>query len=826
MGWRIKSNRVAALSAGVALLGALAGCNGTDPVEADPAFDARTADALPPDAGPDAAAPDARVADRGAADARVVDAEADATTADAGADAQADAEPALDAEVDQGVVAAGWPERTCAVTVEYRASNANQVLIAGDFTGWADRPLPMQRDPDGVFRRTLTAADGLVPGVPGAYKVIADGTWHINPDANRRKYDGDCVNGAVLLPDCSRPDIEVQSVTVSPAGQGEVVLHPRRGVDGADLTTFEFTLDGQPLALGRDATIDSESGELRLPLRGLASGKHRLTVRAEDADGQTVGPFHLPLWVEPKPFDWREGVLYLAFIDRFANGDPGNDDPVGAPVEYPADWHGGDLAGAQAVLESGYFERMGVNAIWLSPINAQIDGHWPDRGDGNRRFAAYHGYWPIRAREVDPRFGGNEALHAFVQAAHARGIRVLLDLINNQVHEQHEYVGPHPDWFRSECVCGADPGCGWSERPLDCLFARYLPDINWRNTSAEARFIDDALSWVEDYDVDGFRVDAVKHVETTSVYNLRAALADRFERGGHRILMLGETAVGEFDGFDDHCGEQYPNGYAWIDAYTGPTGLDGQFDFPTHHRTQYGLLTGTAGFEVIEDAVADYEDRYRADALHVRFLGSHDTSRLSSRANFDGAVDCAWPGGGNCAQLPQNPSDPEAFKRLIRAWTVLYALPGLALLYYGDEVALPGGNDPDNRRDMPWSGALAGVSLTDAPLNEAQRALSDRVAALGRARVEWPALSRGDRAPLVVTPDLYVFARYLGDEVVVVAANRGPAVQGAIVRLGGLAGDGGDFERVVGDAGAQLITEGNVVRLDLPAGGAAIFGRR
>ena len=117
--------------------------------------------------------------------------------------------------------------------------------------------------------------------------------------------------------------------------------------------------------------------------------------------------------------------------------------PIGNPVHYDADWHGGDLQGALAVMKTGYFEKLGVRTIWLSPLNAQTDKY--HYGDGNQLYSAYHGYWPIASRALDPRFATEAELDAFVDAAHARGIRVLFDVVPNHVHQQQ----PHTPLCRS-----------------------------------------------------------------------------------------------------------------------------------------------------------------------------------------------------------------------------------------------------------------------------------------------------------------------------------------------------------------------------------------
>jgi glycosidase len=725
-----------------------------------------------------------------------------------------------------------WGTRSCDVTVRYAPPvGETRVRIAGEFTNWGDAPLPLRDDDrDGTYEIILSPNPRLTPGELYAYKLIVGDRWILDPGSPLRKYSGACLNSGLLMPACDAgPEIRASRLVPrydagSDRGSATTRITLLAASDAQPITSVTFTLDGAPLPASA-AVLDADAGAFDVSLTDLAPGRHQLSVRALDAAGRAADPVDLPFWIEAEPFSWRDSTMYMIVVDRFANGNRDIDAPIGSPVQYPADFHGGDLWGALEAMRSGYFEDLGVNLIWLSPINEQALGHFAGRGSDPNRYAGYHGYWPSRARDVEPRFGGNDALREFVNEAHRRGIRVLLDLINNQVHEQHEYYLSNPEWFRTSCVCGIDSGCGWSERPLDCLFAPYLPDINWRERGAEDQFIDDAVHWVAEYGIDGYRIDAVKHVETNSIFNLRARLRQRFEQGGARLLLVGETAVGQWDAVDYGCDESYPDGYAWIDAYVGEDALDGQFDFPTHHRLQDGLVTDRMAFSDVETVVRDFETRYRSEGLHVRFLGTHDSNRMASRAAFDPAQGCNWAGGGACATMPTLPTDPAVYARLRRAFTLLYTMPGIPFLYYGDEIGLPGGNDPDNRRDMVWTGALASLSMRGSELTPLQEGLRADLGAIGRARQASLAIRRGRRIPLLATAQLYVYA-YVHEspaDLAVVAVNRGGAVSGQTVD-GLSVSNVGSVTAFDAAAGSGTLTlSGTRLTLTLPAGGSAIF---
>jgi neopullulanase len=722
-----------------------------------------------------------------------------------------------------------FTKRDCTLTLRWEGGG-NVVKIAGEFTSpsWADGAITMTSQ-GGAHAHEVTlspgGANGIEAGKLYAYKVVVDGDWRIDPKSPYRKIVDGQMNSGFVLPECeARPETRSGKVDVSGA-EMKVRIIVQSAADGDLIDNIKASLDNA--AVPDDSyTEDPALGAIDFKFAGLAKGKHTLSVRAFDKKGRESQPIDLPFWVEDEAFDYRDGILYMMLIDRFANGNKQNDRPLGGPVHYDADWHGGDLQGALEVMKTGYFEKLGIRTIWLSPLNTQTNNH--HIGDGNQIYSAYHGYWPVKAREVEPRFGGDAALKAFVAEAHKRGLRVLLDLINNQVHDDHEYVKTNPSWFRKVCKCGDDAaGCGWSQRPFDCLFQYYLPDIDWTQPAAEKQFIADAANWIAAFDLDGFRVDAVKHVEANSVYNMRAELARRFEQGGGRIFMVGETAVGEGDR-GNFFGEYFGNGYDWIDAYTGPAALDGQFDFPTRHNMADGLVNGDKPLNEVEEQLHKAETRYRPGNHHVRFLNGHDNPRIASIAAKDPKLGCLWSNGCRDQDLPPLAySSPDVYVKLKRALTVLYSMPGVPYLYMGDEVAFGGGGDPDMRRNMLFGEGLEGLHMskpgTQPPSLTGQQAdLREWVRKLGGARNASRAIRRGERKTLLSEGDFWVYAYQTAPkEVAIVAVNRGGGTSRTLnanaLSLGAVTGWSSPLG--VGEASSK----GSNLSITLGGGEAAIF---
>ncbi len=715
-----------------------------------------------------------------------------------------------------------FAKRDCSLTVTF-TGNAGEVKLAGEFTDWATSPVTMTKN-GSQFTYTLQPSAKLVGGNMYAYKLITDGTWVLDPNNNHQKILDGQLNSAIAMPNCAAgPELTSDKVIAKPTGDVTVKVHTKSASDGDAPAKLLASLDRGNVPAG--SYKFNTDGSVDFSFSKLEKGKHTLTLRAVDAKSREADEIDLPFWIEDEAFDYRDGILYMVMLDRFANGDKANDKPVGG-VDYDAEWHGGDLIGARKVLESGYFEKLGTRTIWLSPVNAQTDKS--QSGDGNQLYSAYHGYWPVKARGVEPRLGGDQALRDFVKAAHARGIRVIIDLINNQVHEDHEYVKQNASWFRTTCQCGDDAhGCGWSVRPYDCQFQPYLPDINWTNFGAEKQFTADAVNWISEFDLDGFRVDAVKHVEPNSIYDMRAELSRRFEQGGSRVFMVGETAVGEGD-TGNFFGQTYSNGFAWVDAYVGPNALDGQFDFPTRHNMADGLVNGGQSMDSIEAQMQKSLTKYRPGNLNVRFLNGHDNPRIASIAAQDPKLGCSWSSGCRDDALPPSSyTDPVVYTRLKRALTVLYSMPGVPYLYMGDEVAFPGGNDPDMRRNMKFdengleSMQMVKSGVSYIPLTNQQTDLRNWVRKLAEIRTKSTALRRGDRTTLLGTDgDFWIYAYTSGSEAAVVAVNRGAAGSRTVsaTSIGSAA-----FTSPLG-TGSASVNGGNLT-VNLGAGEAAIFVR-
>lgn len=600
--------------------------------------------------------------------------------------------------------------------------------VVGEFTGWSEVAVV---DGEVVF-------SDLDPGVY-AYAWVRGGVREATPTDDYTKWVDGVEYRALRVGDCAVGAWEVASAEVT-GGQLRVDLQFVRAAGGAalDADSVVATAGGVPL------DVEATDLGVRLTAALPSRGKFTVEVAAADDAGVAAEPLWLPLWNEAEPFVWQDALMYLVFTDRFRDTDGVGADPLD-DVAKIASYQGGDFDGVRQAIEEGYFEALGVNALWLSPVYENPDGGFLG-ADGATKYSGFHGYWPIDSLRAESRYGGDAALHALIAAAHVRGIRVVFDIVLNHVHEDHPYC-EQSTWCSTTCVCGT-PGCGYDEKPIECQFAPYLPDLDYRNAELLEAVVEDVLALTRKFDVDGLRIDAAKHMEHVIMRTLRLRTQELEAQHAAPFYLVGET-------FTFDRGE--------IMRYVNDSELHGQFDFPL-----FGAIRGTfahdGSFRDLEAAAAASQREYgRYYNWMSPFLGNHDVERFATLAAgndagpFGGSVDLLGEGGDEVDQW-------DVINRMSMAFAFLLTQPGVPLIYYGDEVGLAGSGDPDNRRFMPQA------------LNANRLELLQRVQQLGQLRREIGALRHGGRKELWVGDDAYVYVRDRArGDVAIVAMNKGAA---------------------------------------------------
>ncbi len=612
---------------------------------------------------------------------------------------------------------------------------ASSVEVNGE---WDWSTLTTMTENNGIWSAQVNLAEGMY-----CYKFVVDGEYIFDPNNSYRGYCDSIENSVVRVKDASRPNFD------SEIANDQLVVTYLPGYSGAGP-------DGVPQGL-EAATWDSSAMTWTLDLSTLDDGKHTLRLEINDTDGNQAYDHLAPFWVgHQSQFSWEDSLIYMIMTDRFINGNSSND-PQSTGAAHGADWMGGDFEGVTGKIESGYFANLGVNVLWLTPFNANAQGTGL-AADGVHNVAAYHGYWPVEARQVDQRLGTAEQLKEMVDAAHGAGIRVMMDYVVNHVHEDHSYYQENPEWFNQGCICGTE-NCDWTEHRLDCQFTSYMPDVNWKVRDASEQFIEDALWWLEEFDLDGARIDAVKHVDDLAATNLATRINERFETAGTDYYLKGETAMG-WSG-DNLAANQFQ--YETINRYIGEDSLDGQADFVLYHAVVDNVFTqGTKNYQHLDYWTNRSQDQYVPGAVMVPYVGSHDVSRLASRAD-SGTNDAynQWQEQG----LPGQPGTDETYQAVLQAYGWLLTTPGAPLLYYGDEYGEYGGADPDNRH----------MYRDSANWNDRESALFENISALGQLRANSIAIKQGVYSTRYASPDLLIYDMSHPQQNMSIILNRGPS---------------------------------------------------
>lgn len=535
-------------------------------------------------------------------------------------------------------------------------------------------------------------------------------------------------------------------------------------------------------------------------------GMYPLTVIT--SQGRAIVPFEIRAPLDSKTHFQgitNDDVIYLIMTDRFADGDPSNNAPRDSPSaandrRNPRGFHGGDLRGV--INQLPYLKSLGITTLWLTP--------WYDNWNGVNGCdkpwcpnTYYHGYHAIDYYAVEDRFGDLATLRELVEKAHATGLKVIQDQVANHVGSQHPWARnpPLPDWFhgtlgkhelnrfRNSALLSPHGNADEVRNTLVGWFNDDLPDMNQENPEVARYEIQNAIWWIGATGIDGIRQDTIQYMPRQFIRDLSIALHRQYPK----MWMVGEV----FERDAAHTAYFIGGHRGWDNL---DTSLDSVFDFSLWN-TSLMAFTNKLPLRALRDQLK-YDALYPNPLKLTVLANNHDTPRFMS---LDGAT----------------------LESAMLHVAFVLSVRGIPQLYYGEEIAMEGKEDPDNRHDFP--GGFPGDArnaFAESGRKEKEQQMYAWTRDWLRLRHEHSALRTGNLVDLFYDDDVYVFARQDKRETVVVAFNR--AKQAQTVNL--------PVETIGLPEGSQLFSFSEPVHridvrsgaalLTLPAKSALIFGRR
>lgn len=640
----------------------------------------------------------------------------------------------------------------------YKLSHdVDKICLFGSFNNWNRENLPLlDEDGDGIYEISLALDPGRYE-----YKFFVDGNELLDP-LNPEKI--------------SNPFGAFNSVlTISPKHKERAILHQLRSQNENGKIRVDFYFEGgeSERALSHEQIIVL-LGNSQLPREKIEISGQKITVHLDESDLSAKVPLRIavnqgglstyfqeihlkslyPVASKTPDFAWQDAVLYAIMVDRFLDGDPGNTQPVNHPeLDQKANFFGGDLQGIINKLEEGYFADLGVNVLWLSPVIQNTLGAFREYPAPHRYFSGYHGYWPIHHIKVDHRFGDLKLFKELVEKAHQNGMKVILDFVANHVHQEHPFYKNNPEWFgQLELPDGRQNIRMWDEYRLTTWFDTFLPSFDFLGSKEALEVMtDNAVWWMKETGIDGFRQDAVKHIPN----NFWRMLTRKLNR---------EIAVKENRSFFQ-IGETF-GGYDLISSYVNNGQLNAQFNFNLYDVAIKVFLEKNSSFQIIDSEMHKTFAVYGVNHLMGNLMDSHDKVRYMAYA--DGDVSTT---SGNAQEIgwedPPQVDDPLSFQKVRLYLAYLLTIPGIPVIYYGDEIGMTGAADPDNRRPMRF----------DSDLSQDEKEMLESVKKMIQLRKKHPALRHGDFLTLQADEPIYAYLRSDVNERLLVVLNKSDVSQ-------------------------------------------------
>ncbi len=654
------------------------------------------------------------------------------------------------------------------------------VSIRGEMNDWNPNATPLHMI-DGVWQTSLNLNPGRYQ-----YLIVANGRDMLDPN-NPHVVDNN-IGGFNSMLEVGQVD---RTATPHIYPKSHRRYHLRLGVENTPEEVFVFW---ENFRLPPDH-VDVDDGVIYIRIPGDAVARQRSFLRVWAFN--EYGPSNdllIPL-EKGRPLirhehltreDKEATILYFMMVDRFNNGNPHLDDPIIDPeVADRANFHGGDIAGITQKITDGYFKDLGVNTVWMSPITQNPLKAYVEFPEPRRKYTGYHGYWPITLTTVDHRFGTERALKELVQVAHRNEISVMLDFVSNHVHEDNPLIKDHPDWATTLNLPDGRKNIRlWDEQRLTTWFDTFLPSLDFSRPEVIRTMADSAFFWIDHFGMDGFRHDATKHVQLDFWRELTRQLKEDYMiPQNKRLFQIGETFGSR----------------ELIGSYVGSGLLDGQFDFNLYFDARSIFGRGDASFEDLDYSIHQSFSHYGFNNLMGNITGNHDLPRFISLAGGGLAWDEDEKEAGWAREV--GVGDPVGYKRLSKLTAFIMTIPGVPVLYYGDEIGLPGASDPDSRRPMIFD-----------HLTPNQEWVKNNASKLGKLRSEHLAFVYGDFRTLKANQHTYAYSRSYFDEHALVVFNSSD--EPGLIKIG-LSGSLLQANQFLAHFGHVFHISGNVLTIEM-----------
>lgn len=638
-----------------------------------------------------------------------------------------------------------------------------KINLFGNFNNWNRNNLQMKdENDDGIYKIAVELDPGIYE-----YKFFIDGKEILDPENPKIKPNGLGGFNSIITISSRHPEKAYLHILNKKENQDSVQLsffykeeNQRDSINYSNVIALinNRKIPDDQIKITRNKIVLSLKKNLNDHLTRPSGSHIRIAI---NKNGKTTNIQNVYLEKNEKSGaqNFNEMIIYSLLTDRFFNGNIKNDNPIiHDSLSFKANYQGGDFQGIIDKLKQGYFDSLGINTIWIFPVNDNPNSAFREYPAPHRYYTGYHGYWPISSTRIEEHLGNINLFKELVKTAHRHNIKILLDFVSHHIHIENPYWENHRDWFGNLKLPDGKLNLRlWDEQRLTTWFEPYMPSFDYENSDeALDTMTTNAVWWIKENGIDGFRHDAVKHVPNIFWWTLTKKIKEEIEIPQRKkIYQIGET----FGGYD------------LVSSYVNNGQLNAQFNFNLYDTAVPVFLDSNSSFKSLDLELQKTFLIYGVNNLMGNIMDSHDKVRFMAYADGDMSIGSSDPeiGWNNPPQVDHEFSYKKA--KLYLAY--LLTIPGIPIIYYGDEIGMTGAADPDNRRMMRFGDQLSGWE------NE----MLEDVKKLIKLRRKNSALNYGDFQTLIADKNCYVYLRSDFNERILVALNKSGSSKTVTINL-------------------------------------------